>query len=225
MLKRAVRAMAVESDWRLRLLTSMTLVMLALSACDGSFPQRSDPVVKIGLVAPFQGRHREMGYDVIYSARLAIREANQATEGGRTKALLVAVDDFGDPEIARESAEAMIIDPEVMAVIGHWLPETTAAARPVYEAAGLALVEAGQGTFGATNPASLDDVFLSAYEEVTPFDETAGPYAGSAYDGVRFILAAIAEIEANGGDINRASVTQKLETFRFEGITGSVEKE
>ncbi len=225
MLNRAVRAMAVGSDWRLRLVVSMMLVMLALAACDGSLSRPSDPVVKIGLVAPFQGRHREVGYDVIYSARLAVREANQASGNGQTKALLVAVDDFGDPEIARESAEAMTIDPEVMAVIGHWLPETTAAAGPVYEAAGLAFVEAGQGIFGATNPASLDDVFLSAYEDVTPFDETAGPYAATAYDGVRFILAAMAEIEAGGGDISRANVTQKLETFRFEGITGPVEKE
>jgi hypothetical protein len=208
---------------RLRLpLLGLVAAALLLTACDSLWPKRGDPVVKIGLVAPFEGRYRDVGYDVIYSARLAIREANQASQAGQTKVLLTAVDDFGDPEIARESASAMTIDPQVMAVIGHWLPETTAAARPVYQAAGLAFIEAGEGDFGATDPATLAAGFLSAYEDVTPFDETAGPFAGSAYDGVRLILAAIKEIEAGGGAINRASVSKELESFSFAGITGTV---
>jgi ABC-type branched-subunit amino acid transport system substrate-binding protein len=208
-------------------LFGLITVVLILTACDVATPlhppsRRSDSVVKIGLVAPFEGRHREVGYDVIYSARLAIREANEASEPEQTKALLVAVDDFGDPEIARESAEAMAVDLEVMAVIGHWLPETTAAARPIYQMAGLALVEAGQGDFGPQDPASLPADFLTAYEDVTPFDETAGPYAGSAYDGVSLILAAIEEIEADGEAINRANVSDKLATLSFKGITGTI---
>lgn len=223
MWKRAAEVVAVMlQTWPLRLL-GLILVGLILTACD-LMPQRSDPVVKIGLVAPFEGRYRDLGYDVIYSARLAIREANLASGPGQTKTLLVAVDDFGDPEIARESAKAMTLDPDVMAVIGHWLPGTTAAARPVYEASGLAFIEAGQGFFGATDPASLDAGFLRAYEDITPFDETAGPYAGSAYDGVRLILAAMAAIEAGGDAIDRASVNDKLETFSFEGLTGTVRK-
>src|SRR5437773_8430394 len=34
------------------------------------------PIVKIGLVAPFEGRYRDVGYEVIYAVRLAVREAN-----------------------------------------------------------------------------------------------------------------------------------------------------
>jgi ABC-type branched-subunit amino acid transport system substrate-binding protein len=198
------------------------MVMMLLTACDLAPVRPSGQVVKIGLVAPFEGRYREVGYDVIYSARLAIREANQASETGQMKALLVAVDDFGDPEMARESAEAMAIDPEIMAVIGHWLPETTTAARPIYEAAGLALVEIGQGDLGPVDPTSLPSAFLGAYEDVTPFDDTAGPFAGTAYDGVWLILAAMEEIEAGGEAIDRINVREKLATFSFEGITGRV---
>lgn len=223
MWKRAAEA-RLGGSWT-PFLFALVVLMLSVPACGATMPRRSDPVVKIGLVAPFEGRHRDVGYDVIYSARLAIREANQASQPGETKVLLVAVDDFGDQVMARESAEAMVIDPEVMAVIGHWLPETTAAAGPVYQAAGLAFIETGQGAFGKTDPRSLDVGFLEAYEDVTPFDETAGPYAGSAYDGVRLILAAMAEIETGGGEIDRASVKEKLKTFTFEGITGTVRKE
>lgn len=208
-----------------RLLTSilvgLALVMAALSSC-GLTDSRSDTVVKIGLVAPFEGRYREVGYDVIYSARLAVREANQASGPGRVKILLVAVDDFGDPEMARESAEAMVIDPDVVAVIGHWLPETTAAAAPIYASEGLAFVSAGEGDLGPTDPAQLNESFLKAYEDVTPFDESAGPYAGSAYDGMGLILTALAQIEQSGDMIDRSRVRETLSRTSYEGITGTV---
>ena len=51
-----------------------------------------DPVVKIGLVAPFEGRQRAVGYDAIYSARLAVREINAAGGVGGHRVVLVALD-------------------------------------------------------------------------------------------------------------------------------------
>lgn len=203
----------------------LLLILVLTSACGQVFPQDSDPVAKIGLVAPFEGRYRDIGYDVIYSARLAVREANARRGPGETKVALVAVDDFGDPEFARDSAEAMAIDPDVVAVFGHWLPETTAAGGPVYLANDLAFLAAGEGLFGTTDPAILDPDFLAAYEEVTPFDERAGPYAGTAYDGMHLILAALSAIEDSGGDITRSSVRQMLESFSYTGMTGTVRQE
>jgi ABC-type branched-subunit amino acid transport system substrate-binding protein len=52
---------------------SLFLLLLFLTNCTSVAP-----VVKVGLVGPFEGRHREIGYDAIYSARLAVREINQA---------------------------------------------------------------------------------------------------------------------------------------------------
>jgi branched-chain amino acid transport system substrate-binding protein len=203
-------------------LVAIAVISLMLAGCGSIFNQPLNPVVKIGLVAPFEGRHRDTGYDVIYSARLAIREANERSGDGQTKYALVAMDDFGDPESARQIAEAMVIDPDVMAVIGHWLPATTAAAQPVYETEGLPFIAAGEGILGSYDPANLDDDFLRAYEQVTPFDETAGPYAGSAYDGVNLILAAMATIEENGDTISRASMDRAMSDASYEGITGLV---
>jgi ABC-type branched-subunit amino acid transport system substrate-binding protein len=197
--------------------------MLILTGCDRILPRPGDPVVKVGLVAPFEGKYRDVGYDVIYSARLAIREANQERGPGQTKVALVAVDDFGSPESAQQMARAMVIDPEVVAVIGHWRAETTAAAKSIYAAAGMPFVSAGQSPFGATDPAALDAGFLRAYEDVTPFDESAGPFAGTAYDGMQLILSALAEIEDSGSEINRATVEETLQDYRYEGITGTVQ--
>lgn len=180
------------------------------------------PVVKIGLVAPFEGRHRSVGYDVIYSARLAIREVNAAGGIGEYRVALVALDDFGDPEIASETAAALVIDPAVVAVAGHWLPETTTAAEPLYRAGNIPFVAAGREPLVAVDPASLPDDFLQAYAAVTPFDEVAGPYAQSGYDSINLILAAMAMAWQQEGTIGREGVASALSELTYEGLTGTV---
>lgn len=107
-----------------------------LTACIAS----TQPVVKIGLVAPFEGRYRPIGYEAIYAARLAIREINArgGIQGHRVE--LVALDDRGDPEQAGEAARQLALDPQVVAVIGHYRPESTAAALKIYCEAGLPVI-------------------------------------------------------------------------------------
>jgi ABC-type branched-subunit amino acid transport system substrate-binding protein len=179
-----------------------------------------EPVVKIGLVAPFEGRERPVGYDVIYSARLAVREVNQAGGIGGYRVALVALDDSGDPELARQTAVALTVDPQVVVVIGHWLPQTTAVAQPIYTAAGLPFLPAGEGQLGPVDPALLPDSFQQAYAAVTPFAELAGPYAGPAYDALGMVLAAMAQAQAGGQAITRQSVQAGLQNLRYQGITG-----
>ncbi len=110
------------------------------SAC---LPDPRFPVVKIGLIAPFEGRYRYIGYDAIYAARLAVREIN--AEGGVAghKLALVAYDDRNDPELARSLARNLATDPDVLAVIGHYRQKTTAAAQDVYVEHDLPLLAVG----------------------------------------------------------------------------------
>ncbi len=110
------------------------------------------PTVKIGLVAPFEGRYRYVGYDVIYAVRLALHEASAAgvvgsppLEGGRGGVgryyvELVAYDDGADPAMAAEQACKLAADPQVVAAIGHFREETTGAALSAYAEAGIPLV-------------------------------------------------------------------------------------
>jgi ABC-type branched-subunit amino acid transport system substrate-binding protein len=103
------------------------------------------PVVKIGLVAPFEGRYRDVGYEVIYAVRLAVREANERGGVAGHTVELMALDDSGDPAKAVEQAHKLATDPQVVGVIGHWLDETTMAATPAYADAGLPLLATGAG--------------------------------------------------------------------------------
>ncbi len=98
------------------------------------------PVVKIALVAPFEGRYRDVGYEVIYAVRLAVREANESGGVAGYSIELLALDDSGDPEMAVAQARKVAADPQVVGVIGHWLDATTLAAAPEYDADGIPLL-------------------------------------------------------------------------------------
>ncbi len=207
---------AVRNSVRLTLLLCLALCALASLSC------RSQPsTVKIGLVAPFEGRHRAVGYDAIYAARLAMREANERDAAHTWRVELVALDDGGDAELARQAAASLALDEAVVAVIGHWLDETTAAARPLYETEGLPLLATGAPPFQSYAAASLPPTFLEQYAAVTPFDEVAGPYAGPTYDAFRLLLSAL-EVAEMSGEMSRDSVAASLEGLQYQGVTGTV---
>jgi len=89
------------------------------------------PSIKIGIVAPFEGRYRAVGEEIIYAARWAVREANESGGVGGHTVELMAFDDSGDPAQAEEQARKLAADPQVVGVIGNWLDSTTLAAAPV----------------------------------------------------------------------------------------------
>jgi ABC-type branched-subunit amino acid transport system substrate-binding protein len=125
------------------------LITLVSTSCTVQHVTR--PVLKIGLVAPFEGYYRYVGYDAIYAARLALRQANGIGETGRYTVELTAYDDRGTADGARVAARNLALDPQVVAVIGHFREETTAAAREIYTEVGLPLIVAGtvEGGVGA----------------------------------------------------------------------------
>jgi ABC-type branched-subunit amino acid transport system substrate-binding protein len=137
-----------------------------LAACQ--VPGSVRPTVKIGLVAPFEGRYRYVGYDVVYAVRLALREANAAGGVGGYSVELVAYDDGADPAMAVQQARKLAVDPEVVAAIGHFREETTAAAWSTYAEAGLPLVA----------PGALDPALTRGDAEVGPVYRL-GPVAES----------------------------------------------
>lgn len=197
------------------LILAFILVLEFFSAC-----RQTNPTVKIGLIAPFQGRNREIGYDVIYSARLAVREINQKGGINGQRVSLVAIDDLGDLTLAQTAAESMVLDPEVVAVLGHWLPETTEVGAKIFRDSGIPFILTGATPFGQNEPDNLPDSFRHNYEVVTPFEEVPGNYAGSTYDAFGLLFSAM-EIAANSsGRIDRFSLKQAMQYAEFEGITG-----
>ena len=135
MLPRLVRRAPIPNTRYLVVLVLGIGCCLSVSACDSTAP-----VIKFGLVAPFEGRYRPVGYDAIYAARLAVRERNAAGGVGGYRVELVAYDDGGDAQAAVERARQLALDPQVVAVIGHCRTETTRAAWDIYAREALPLV-------------------------------------------------------------------------------------
>jgi hypothetical protein len=103
---------------------SLGLIGVILAACTPT-----PPVVKIGLVAPFEGIYRERGYEALAAMRAAIAEA----ETGGIQIMPLALDMGDDPEIARRTVAKLMADPTVRAVVGPLTPQTAAAVFPQME--------------------------------------------------------------------------------------------
>lgn len=94
------------------------------------------PVLKIGFAAPFSGDQAIVGIPMRQCAELAVRQANE--RGDMPFALaLQAEDDRADPAQAEAVARRFAADSSVLGVVGHKNSGPSAAAAPIYHAAGL----------------------------------------------------------------------------------------
>lgn len=109
---------------------------LVLAACQIAPPH----TYKIALVAPFEGRQRQTGYDAFPALRMAVREQIAAQRGAPFQITFIAYNDNADPAFAEQVARNVAIDPDTLVVIGHLLPATTRAAQPIYTQAGLPIL-------------------------------------------------------------------------------------
>jgi ABC-type branched-subunit amino acid transport system substrate-binding protein len=100
----------------------------------------TQPLVKIGLVAPFEGLDRPLGYEALQGVKLALAERNAAGGVGGYKVELVALNDFDEPHEAQLQAREFAADPAVVGVVTGWTGTTTRASLPVYRQVDLAVV-------------------------------------------------------------------------------------
>lgn len=157
---------------------------LLLASCCTGLP----PTVKIGLSAPFEGRDRDLGYEVLHAVRLAVRQRNEAGGAGGALVEMVALNDFNEGAEAVMQARKMAIDPGVLAVVGGWTANTAAAAAPEYERLGLAFLAPGIEFTPGSPP--VDVPFAAGYEALSG-GAPPGPAAAWAYQATQRILDAI----------------------------------
>ncbi len=106
-----------------------TIIGLAVAGCG------APRVVKIGLIAPFEGPSRLFGYSALYAVRLRLQEWNEA--GGAPRVELVALNDDGDPTLAAALPAQLTIDPDVLLLLGPLQSHTARAALPALVKSGL----------------------------------------------------------------------------------------
>lgn len=185
------------------------LILFLLIAGCGFRPAR---VVKIGLLAPFEGERRVLGYHLLPVARGATPET---VDGRRIE--WVVLDTRSDPVIAAERARELLVDPAVLAVIGPILPSTVDAVAPVMAgervawwplapegAAGLAawqgaLADATRGEWGATVWPEIRRGRVDLYlDPQVPTGETLWPLDLLAREAAARALEALDAAEGGG---------------------------
>lgn len=115
-------------------------ICLLLSAC--MMPGDAAPMIKIGVIAPFEGLGRPLGYAILPGVKAAAEAANASGDLGRYRVLVVAFNDDLYAPTAAAQARALALDPDVMAVLGPWSAETAAAATPILAEASLPVLVA-----------------------------------------------------------------------------------
>jgi ABC-type branched-subunit amino acid transport system substrate-binding protein len=115
------------------------LLFLLAVGCTGSTP----PVVKLGLIAPFEELYRDDGYAALQAVRLAVRERNAAGGVAGRRVALVALNDNGRPDVTRQQAANLGVDRDVLGVIGPLHSDTAAAAGPLLAGQGLPWIALG----------------------------------------------------------------------------------
>ena len=107
------------------LLSLLLLLALLTSSCKGA---ASPKVVKIGLIAPFEGPSRPLGYDVLNAVKLRLKQWNEGPN--QPKIILVALNDSGDAALATRLPAQLAQDPDVRFILGPVQGHTSMAALP-----------------------------------------------------------------------------------------------
>ena len=100
--------------------SSFFILLLFLAACSSV-----RPVTKIGLIAPFEGLHRDTGYTALAAMRAAIVETPGQVNSA-VDLLPLALDDSGEPARTQRATQKLLVDSTVVAVIGPLAPASLA---------------------------------------------------------------------------------------------------
>jgi ABC-type branched-subunit amino acid transport system substrate-binding protein len=183
---------------------------LPLASC--SFPGSVKPTVKIGLVAPFEGLYRELGYEALYAVRLAVRQRNEVGGvGGSHLIELVALNDFNESGEAVVQARKMAVDAGVLGMLGGWSPETAHSAGAECDRLGLAFLAPGDDLLGESVLLLADPEFIQDYKAQSGGVQP-GQAAAWAYMAANRLLDAFDVASRAEGTPSRAGVQAALKT-------------
>jgi ABC-type branched-subunit amino acid transport system substrate-binding protein len=170
------------------------------------------PTVKIGLSAPFEGLHRDLGYEVLQAVRLAVHQRNaMGGVGERYLVEFVALNDFGEAEAAVEQARKMAVDPGVLGVLGGLSPEAAQAAAPEYARQGLAFLMPGISAIELEQSLPFEASFSAEYERLSG-GMPPGPAAVWAYSAANRLLDAVDAAVKTEGGATRSGVCEALDS-------------
>jgi len=141
----------------LRWVRLVLILSTLLGGC--ALPGNAAPVVKLGLIGPFEGAGREVGYAVLPAVKAVVSAANASGDLGAYRVALVVVNDNNDAAAAEREARSLAAHPDVLAIIGPFTGETAAAAGSVARARGIPWIPAA----GSADGDPADEISLATH--------------------------------------------------------------
>ncbi len=164
---------------------TLVCVLAALLMClSGCAVARSVVPVKIALLAPFEGRYREIGYNALYAARLALADE------GDTAVELLAVDDGSTVESAVARGRALALDPTVRAVLSLGYTSADAATQRALDGVPMLIIgnwstrPIRQGVFVLANAKLDSEITAPPHVNVTDAAKLDGTVVGGEVFGL-----------------------------------------
>lgn len=94
----------------------------------------------LAVAGPMSGANAANGLEMMRGAQLYLDQVNAAGGVNGQRVELLVFDDQSDPEVARQQAQAIVAQGQVLAVLGHYFSSTSQAAAEIYTQAGLPVI-------------------------------------------------------------------------------------
>ncbi|WP_441248052.1 branched-chain amino acid ABC transporter substrate-binding protein [Kitasatospora sp. McL0602] len=148
------------------------LVIAGCSSSKSSGGSSGKPTYTIAFQGPLTGPNAQLGINIDWGLKLAVKQANDKGDLPFTLAVKEA-DDQGDPSKGPTAAQQLIGDSSVVGVVGPTFSGATKAAEPLFTQAGLASVSASATNTSLTDPANGFKTFF----RIVPPDSAQGTSA------------------------------------------------
>lgn len=122
----------------LRSILSFLLLAFVLNVPATASAQKG--TIKIAVQAPLSGEQAALGEYVKLGAQLAVEEAAKTFKSLGFDLIFVPYDDQAKPEVGVANARAIVADPDVLALVGHFNSGVALPASEVYKDAMLAMI-------------------------------------------------------------------------------------
>ncbi len=173
---------------RRALIVAIVVAIAGLAGCSGGSDATQCPQRAVAFMGPITGTDGPNGRDFRSGVETALDLRAESGALAKCPVGLVTFDTQGDPDQAVALAEQIVEDPQILAVIGPSYSGETAAAMPVFEAAGLPVI-----TASATN-SELGAKGWRSFHRVVVDDATQGP-AAAAFMVDRLAVRSVAVVD------------------------------
>lgn len=164
----------VFGNWPMTKRNMFIVILIAIAATSALFSllaritvlevDYANPV-RIAVVGPMQGPDAATGDAMAKGAELAAQRINDLGGIRRRAVVIEVIDDGNDVDRAVDAARSVLELEDVVAVIGHGATDSTAAAIPIYEAAGIPMFSIAPGAEDGAD-AETDWIFRTVYDDL-----------------------------------------------------------